>query len=37
MNAVLISINPHWCNLIIIGLKGVELRKTRPKIKTAAL
>lgn len=34
MDAVLISINPHWCNLIIIGLKGVELRKTRPKIKT---
>lgn len=33
-SAVLISIKPEWCNLISRGLKTVEVRKTRPKIKT---
>ena len=34
MRAVLISINPKWCKLIIDGKKTVEIRKTRPKIDT---
>lgn len=32
MNAVLISINPKFCELIANGKKTVEVRKTRPKI-----
>lgn len=32
--AVLISINPKWCELIAIGKKTIEVRKSRPKIKT---
>ena len=28
--AVLISINPEWCDLIVIGKKTVEVRKTCP-------
>lgn len=32
--AVLISIRPEWCELIAIGKKTVEVRKTRPKIDT---
>lgn len=32
--AVLISIRPKWCNLILIGEKTVEVRKNRPKLKT---
>lgn len=32
--AVLISIRPKWCQLIAIGEKTVEIRKTRPKLET---
>lgn len=32
MKSVLISIKPKWCELIAIGKKTVEVRKTRPKI-----
>ena len=32
--AVLISINPKWCELIASGKKTVEVRKTRPKLET---
>ncbi len=32
--AVLISIQPRWCELIASGKKSVEVRKTRPKLKT---
>lgn len=32
--AVLISINPEWCEMIARGTKTVEVRKTRPKIET---
>lgn len=32
--AVMISIKPQWCKLITQGKKTVEVRKTRPKIKT---
>ncbi len=31
--AVLISINPEWCELIASGEKTIELRKTKPKLK----
>lgn len=34
MKAVLISIRPEWCNLIIRGQKTLEVRKTRPKLET---
>lgn len=34
MNAVMISINPKWCELIANGQKTIEVRKTRPKIDT---
>lgn len=34
MKSVLISIQPKWCLLIAIGKKTVEVRKTRPKLKT---
>ena len=34
MKAVLISIRPKWCEKIASGEKTVEVRKTRPKIKT---
>lgn len=30
--AVLISIHPEWCELIVTGSKTLELRKTRPKM-----
>jgi predicted transcriptional regulator len=33
-NAVLISIRPKWCELIASGHKTIEIRKTRPQIKT---
>ena len=33
--AVLISINPKWCKLIMGGQKTVEIRKSRPKIDTS--
>lgn len=32
--AVLISIRPKWCELIASGEKTMEIRKTRPKLKT---
>ena len=32
--AVLISIRPKWCEKIISGEKTIEVRKTRPKMKT---
>lgn len=34
MKAVLISIKPNWCKLILSGMKTVEVRKTRPKLET---
>lgn len=34
MKAVLISIQPKWCELIASGKKRIEVRKTRPKIET---
>ena len=34
MKAVLISIRPQWVELIASGKKTVEVRKTRPKLKT---
>lgn len=33
MKAVLISIQPKWCDLIARGAKTVEARKTTPKLK----
>ena len=32
MKAVLISIQPKWCELITSGKKTVEVRKTKPKL-----
>ena len=32
MKAVLISIQPKWCELIASGKKTIEVRKTRPKM-----
>lgn len=32
--AVMISIQPKWCELIANGEKTIEVRKTRPKLKT---
>lgn len=29
--AVLISIRPEWCDLIVRGEKTIEVRKTRPR------
>lgn len=34
MKAVLISIQPKWCELIASGEKTVEVRKTKPKLET---
>lgn len=34
MKAVLISIQPKWCELITSGEKTVEVRKTKPKLET---
>jgi predicted transcriptional regulator len=34
MKAVLISIQPKWCELIVSGKKTVEVRKTKPKLET---
>lgn len=34
MKAVLISMQPQWCELIASGEKTIEVRKTRPKIET---
>lgn len=32
--AVLLSIQPNWCKLIWSGMKTVEVRRNRPKLKT---
>lgn len=34
MKAVLLSIQPKWCELIASGEKTVEIRKTKPKLET---
>lgn len=34
MKAVLISIQPKWCEMIASGEKTIEVRKTRPKMET---
>ena len=34
IKAVLISIQPKWCNLIANGEKTIEVRKSRPKLET---
>ena len=34
MKAVLISIQPQWCELIASGKKTIEVRKTAPKLET---
>ena len=34
MKSVLISVRPKWCELIVGGKKIIEVRKTRPKLKT---
>ncbi len=34
MRAVLISIQPKWCELIASGKKTVEVRKNKPKLET---
>ena len=32
--AVLVSIRPKWCEMIVSGTKTIEVRKTRPKMDT---
>lgn len=34
MKAVMMSIQPKWCELIASGKKTIEVRKTRPKLET---
>lgn len=34
MKAVMISIKPQWCGLIAGGKKTIEVRKSKPKLKT---
>lgn len=34
MKAVLLSIRPQWCDLIIRGIKTIEVRKNRPNLET---
>lgn len=34
MKSVLMSIHPKWCELIAIGEKTIEVRKTKPNIET---
>lgn len=34
MKAVMISIQPKWCELIANGKKTIEVRKTKPKLET---
>lgn len=34
MKAVMLSIRPEWCSKIASGKKTIEVRKTRPKLKT---
>lgn len=31
---ILISTQPKWCEKIIAGIKKIEVRKTRPRLKT---
>lgn len=37
MKAVLISIQPKWCELIASGEKTLEVRKTRPGFPTVCV
>lgn len=32
MKAILMSIQPKWCEKIVNGEKTIEVRKTRPKL-----
>ena len=34
MKAIMLSIQPKWCELIASGKKTIEVRKTRPQIET---
>lgn len=34
MKAVMLSIRPEWCKKIALGLKTIEVHKTKPKIET---
>ena len=34
MKAILMSIQPKWCEKIVNGEKTIEVRKTRPKLET---
>lgn len=34
MKAVMLSIQPKWCELIVSGEKTLEVRKARPKLET---
>lgn len=34
MKSVMLSIQPKWCDLIAIGKKTIEVRKTKPKLET---
>ena len=34
MKAVLMSIQPKWCKLIVRGEKTIEIRKSKPKLET---
>lgn len=34
MKAVMLSIQPKWCELIASGRKTIEVRKTRPQVET---
>ena len=34
MKAILLSIRPEWCDLIVRGKKTIDVRKTRPKLET---
>lgn len=34
MKAVMLSIQPKWCELIVSGKKTVKVRKTKPKLET---
>jgi predicted transcriptional regulator len=34
MKAVMLSIQPKWCELIANGKKTIEVRKTKPKLET---
>lgn len=32
--AIMVSIRPKWCELIVNGKKTIEVRKTKPKLET---